>query len=362
MSITTQLTHSSQAWNYLRGLVCVYKPPRYSLGSVLRKLRYNVAEDLNCMERTYSDNEDIRKIDSSESNNFNALQLSSNDELLEIESKSNVDYGNHPLVLGPAYVQEDLKTYHINKLGPNSSGLCLIGLADRGVNLGKAIQKAKLMTTYHIRGEFGRATRTGWADGKTAMCKGYQHIKAKSWLLEQMLVNITSSHQARAWNVAEIGVETEEAYQLASKGPIRPKIMTETIVCNMKLKELKLPYFMIELHCIESDAFEEQKDIVRMIEEIGLKCRTVAHVSSIRCAAIGPWTTEDALLQKQLSLQNILDNISDNRKMYKQFVRKKGGLYTPNIRSKNSKPEGLFLNNSLDLSLQELDTDSINPP
>ena len=71
--------------------------------------------------------------------------------------------------------------------------------------------------------------------------------------------------------------------------------------------------------------------LVRMVEELGIKCRTVASVHSVRCAAIGPWSADNSLLLKHFSLQNVLNNMSDNRKLYKQSVAKPGNIRRANI-------------------------------
>ena len=81
------------------------------------------------------------------------------------------DYSIHPSVLGPAYDIKDFKAYKVNEMGDKVSGVCLIGLNDLGVQKAKILKKARFLTTYLIRGEFGRATNTGWVDGKTVMCQ-----------------------------------------------------------------------------------------------------------------------------------------------------------------------------------------------
>ena len=52
MTITKQLTHSTEAWKYLRGLVCLYKLPQYPLSNLITILKSNCSMDLNHMKRT----------------------------------------------------------------------------------------------------------------------------------------------------------------------------------------------------------------------------------------------------------------------------------------------------------------------
>ena len=339
MSVTTKLTHSNEAWKLLRGLVCLYKPPGYPASSLYGMLKNKITQDLNCMERTvYSDENllpDPGEFGLEEARQPLVLMSSRGTEI--VSSHHIQDYSTHPSVLGHGFHHSDHKVYGVNILGDKSSGVCLIGLNDGGVSLARAVKRARLMSTYHIKGEFGRATRTGWYDGKTAKCEGWKYIRKRTHLLEQLLVNISSAHQSRVWEVAEVGVDTQEAYELACKGPVRPKMISESLVYNISLLEAELPHFTLEVQVVEGSGDQDQGHLVRLVEELAIKCRTVASVHSVRCAALGPWTAHNALLFKHIDLQNVLNNISDNRKIHREFLAKPGNLYSPNIMEKKSK-------------------------
>ena len=266
MTISTQLTHSCEAWKYLKGLVCVYKPPGYSLSSIIAIMKQRLVQDLNSMERTiHSDEVSEHSTDvQGFINSSNSLTSpSSNGEIITSSRNGEIDYSSHPLVLGDGYHFNDMTHLKVSDLGVNVSGVCLVGLNDLGVSRAKTLRKAKLLTTYQIRGEFGRATRTGWSEGKTAKCSGWKHLAAKSHLLEQMLVNISSSHQARSWQAAKVGLDTQEAYEMACKGPVRPGILSETLIYNIQLKECSLPHFMLELQCVQGANDGDQGQLVR---------------------------------------------------------------------------------------------------
>merc|ERR1719318_95716 len=98
---------------------------------------------------------------------------------------------------------------------------------------------------------------------------------------------------------------------------VEEMVLSETLVYSMKVMEWKLPNFMMEVQCVEG-MNDKQAYIVRLVEEIGLKVKTVAHTSGIRCAAVGPFTSTEALLPKHITLQHVLDNISDNRKLFNE--------------------------------------------
>ena len=67
----------------------------------------------------------------------------------------------------------------------------------------RAPRNAKLLTTFHINGEWGRATSTGWATGKTRKCHTWRHLVGRPWLVDQCLSNIQAGHQARGWTVSK---------------------------------------------------------------------------------------------------------------------------------------------------------------
>ena len=335
MSISTTLTHSLEAWKYLRGLVCLYKPPNYSQKSLIFQLKNKVSQDLNLMERTVDQSE--TELIEANSNNSEEGNLILKTDTMEVMTTGDItDYSTHPLVLGPGYHPNDIQPSRINNLSDKVSGISLVAINESGRRMASKLRGANLLKTYHIRGEFGRATNTGWATGKTVMCQGFQHVQSRPWLLDQMLVNISSSHQARAWQVAEVGLETEDAYQMACQGPVRPKLLSEMIIYNLAMRELKMPHFLLEVQCVDSGQ-DDQQSLVTLVQEVAIKCKTVCHVTSIRCAALGPWIPDHALLHKHLSLQNVLNNISDNRKLYKEYVSKPHTLFSPTIKEKRSR-------------------------
>ena len=329
MSITTQLTHSAETWPYLRGLVSLYKPAGYPAKVLVKMLRHRLAADLNCMQRTCEAESHLL-----EAGGGGDVVSSPGREVMVGGGGGVQDYSSHPAVLGPGYDWEDIKVKIVNPLGEKTSGVLLVGLNSSGMREARALRSAKLMRTYHIRGEFGRATSTGWAGGRTLKCEGWTGAASRPWMIQQMLANISSANQARAWNVSKAGADTQEGYEMAVRGPVRPALPSETLVYNIKLKELKAPQFLLELHCIDSQSDREQQALVDLVAEVGLRCKTVCHVHSVRCAALGPWLADTTLLAKELTLQNILNNISQNRRLYKQYIAQPGGLHNSNIKYK----------------------------
>jgi len=344
MSITATLTHSAEAWRLLSGLVCLYKPAGYSGSKLVHMLRHNLVDDLNRMQRTVQS--EGRRVEL-EGGGLKKQLTGGGSKLAVIEGGGDivtgmsacVDYSVHPKVLGPGYCTDDLRVRAVNKLAEAASGVQVVGLHMSGGWLAGRMQMDRVLTTLHVRGEWGRATSTGWAGGNTRMCKGWRHLDGRPWLVDQCLASVEASHQASAWSVAGVGLDTQDAYNEACKGPVKPAIDSNTMVYSIKVKEWNLPHFMLEVVCIEK-VEDSQKFITELVEEIGLQCKTVAHTHSIRCAAVGPFTSKESLLVKHLTLQHVLDNISDNRKLYNNTLSKKNKYNKGYKREKKSESPG----------------------
>ena len=164
MTISTQLTHSCEAWKYLKGLVCIYKPPGYSLSSIIAIMKQRLVQDLNSMERTVHSDEDVSEHSTDVQgfiNSSNSLTSPSSGEIITSSKNGEIDYSSHPLVLGDGYHFNDMSHLKVSDFGVNVSGVGLVGLNDLGVSRAKTLRKAKLLTTYQIRGEFGHLL-TSW--------------------------------------------------------------------------------------------------------------------------------------------------------------------------------------------------------
>jgi len=318
MSLSTTLTHSKDAWSLLRGVVCLYKPSDYSGARLIAALKHKLISDLNQMERTVDSENKFTPLGDGEASSAITTKGTSEAVIFNKTGNGNTDYSVHPLVLGPGYHFDDLKVKVANKLADNVSGVLVVGINNGGVGLAEKLKSAKLLTTLEVKGEWGRATSTGWVGGKTRHCRTWQHLVGRPWLVDQCLSAVQASHQARAWNVSNLSLVSQEAYEKALEGPVKPSIMSETLVYSIKVKEWNPPYFMMEVQCVEQPN-DKQAFVVRLVEEIAVKCRTVAHCHGIRCSNVGPFISSGCLLPKYISLQNVLNNISDNRKLMRQI-------------------------------------------
>ena len=94
---------ASDAWKLLKGLICVYKPSDYPLGSFVYTLRRNLVQDLNEMRRSVECN----SISPSGGELIGSDGNLEDNHLLDIKKYESdykelvpPDYSIHPLVLG----------------------------------------------------------------------------------------------------------------------------------------------------------------------------------------------------------------------------------------------------------------------
>ena len=117
MATTLQAIRSaSEAWQLLRGLVCVYKPSDYPIGTLIYQLQKSLADDLNEMRRSVELNSMSSEPQSNSERlkDCTALHSTSSAEIAEYEEDyglpASVNYATHPLVLGKGNVWHYIQT------------------------------------------------------------------------------------------------------------------------------------------------------------------------------------------------------------------------------------------------------------
>jgi len=229
----------------------------------------------------------------------------------------------------------------VNKLDNKVSGVVLVGM-NRGVSLARRLRNAKLLSTFQVDAEFGRATTSGWTDGKTAMKATWRQLANRPWLMEQVLASVMSGHQKAAWQVANCDPATQEGYERALLGPPRPSDLSETLVYGIRFNHWKPPYFGLEVQCVSPVLAEgeQQLFVLELVQEVAARVRTVCAVSSLRCTSLGPWSLEAALLRKHWNLQHVIENIGENRRLVKQVWGSERGVNKEQSFSAEVREEG----------------------
>lgn len=87
--VTVSISTSREAWNLLRGITCLYKPPGVSSRAVYEDMKEKLTIDLNQLKREH--------------------EISPPKGMINDLKPTSCDYSLHPLVLGDGFQKEDIR-------------------------------------------------------------------------------------------------------------------------------------------------------------------------------------------------------------------------------------------------------------
>ncbi|XP_014239768.1 mitochondrial mRNA pseudouridine synthase Trub2 isoform X2 [Cimex lectularius] len=216
-------------------------------------------------------------------------------------------FADHPLVVGPRYQQEDFRCKWSTYLGKNTSGVLVLGL-NNGTKQVYAMHKRYPMRTYHLSGSLGYMTDNLFKDGKVIEKDTFTHVRRGG--LEKILMMIQASNQRQMFELSGVDIQSQEAYELASSGLIRPTKSDVPVIYNIKCVEFNPPDFTIEVNSIN----EYEAYLMALIQNIGLRLHSLATCTKIQCIKYSYFTLDDALLKKHWTLQNIITSLGNTHR------------------------------------------------
>lgn len=292
----SRICYAPDAWTILRGAFCIYKPADMT-SSFLRKTI------ISCLCR------DLNQLKPRPPAPVVAIEGSVDGKLV-VSQKEN--FADNTLVLGPRYQPLDIKMSWALHLDKNISGVCLLGVNSLGNREVQKVRESRLIRTYHVSGKFGRATDNHFHDGKVWEKARFGHV-TRGKLMKTLMV-IQSAHQRSAVSFLGLNPQSQEAYEaLSADGLVRPGEKSPALIYGLDIVNFNLPDFTLQISCINEDG----NYLKQVIHDIGLKLKTVAVCTQMRCIRHGPWTLEYALLRKHWSLENIINNINKSSHLMK---------------------------------------------
>ncbi|XP_064027327.1 pseudouridylate synthase TRUB2, mitochondrial [Pogoniulus pusillus] len=245
---------------------------------------------------------------------------------------------DHPLVRGPQFKRLKIGAGHrldVKASGvfggsclaaaPRSAGYELGGFrAVLGIGHGNTLltdlYNCHLTKVYTVGGLFGKATDDFSDTGKLVEKTTFDHITREK--LERILAVIQGTNHKALLMHSNIDMKTQEAYELAVKGLIRPMGRSPPIITVIRCLQLTLPEFQLEIHCLH----ETQQYLRKIVHEIGLELKSSAVCTQVRRVRDGVFTLDDALLRSQWNLKNIQNAILDCQLKVKTELEKTLGL------------------------------------
>ncbi|XP_037257140.1 mitochondrial mRNA pseudouridine synthase TRUB2 isoform X2 [Falco rusticolus] len=207
---------------------------------------------------------------------------------------------DHPLVRGPRLGRLRIGAGH--RLDAKASGVLVLGLG-HGNRLLTDWYNCHLTRVYTVDGLFGKATDDFSDTGKLVEKTTFDHITREK--LERILAVIQGTNHKALVMHSHIDMKTQEAYELAIKGLIRPMGKSPPIITAVRCLQFAPPEFQLEMHCLH----ETQQYLRRIVHEIGLELKSCAVCTQVRRIRDGVFTLDDALLRSQWNLQSIQNAI-----------------------------------------------------
>ncbi|XP_063000653.1 pseudouridylate synthase TRUB2, mitochondrial isoform X1 [Elgaria multicarinata webbii] len=279
----------------LQGLFAVYKPPGVPWSLVRDTVETQLLKDLNLLERP-APRQRIRFLPST-------VEGKDGKELTMTVTQVPV-LADHPLVSGPVFTHLKIGAGH--RLDTKSSGVFLLG-AGYGNKLLTDWYNAHLTRTYTVRGLFGKATDDFSDTGKLIEKTTFDHITREQ--LDRILSVIQGSNQKSLLQYANLDLKTQEAYEMAVKGLIRPMEKSPPLITGVRCLQFAPPEFQLEIHCLH----ETQQYLRKIVHEIGLELKSSAVCTQVRRIRDGVFILDDALLRTQWNLPNIQNAILKSR-------------------------------------------------
>ncbi|NXC76318.1 TRUB2 synthase, partial [Anhinga anhinga] len=216
-------------------------------------------------------------------------------------------------VRGPRFRRLKMGAGH--RLDVKASGVFVLGIGD-GNKLLTDLYNCHLTKVYTVGGLFGKATEDFSDTGKLVEKTTFDHITREK--LERILAVIQGTNHKALLMYSNIDMKTQEAYELAVEGLIRPMGKSPPIITGIRCLQFAPPEFQLEIHCLH----ETQQYLRKIVHEIGLELKSSAVCTQVRRIRDGVFTLDDALLRTHWNLQSIQKAIWDCQLKVKTEIEK----------------------------------------
>lgn len=281
--------YAPNVFRALNGIFCIYKPVGRTVFDIVHALKTNLARELNQMPgRPLREKVVIS----------NTL---CSDNLPTITTVP--DVADHPLVVGLRYIKDDFRIGSVGQLGKHASGVLVMGIGN-GLSKLRDLATAGFLRVYHVKGQLGMATHNFSPVGRIIERTTYHHITRPR--MDRVLAAVQAGHQKHMFVTAGVDIQSQEAYELAVGGLIRPTdLKAGAVIYGIRCIEFHPPDFTIEVHAVN----ETCTYLMKLIHEIGLELRASAVCSQVRRIRYGHFRLNHALLTKHCTSSSLIQNI-----------------------------------------------------
>lgn len=271
----------------LQGLFAVYKPPGLKWLHVRETVELQLLKGLNA-EKPPAPGQRVRFL-------LGPVE-GSEEKKLTLTATSVPTLTTHRLVRGPAFTSLKIGVGH--RLDVQASGVLVLAVG-HGCRLLTDVYDAHFTKDYTVRGLLGKATDNFCEDGRLVEKTTYDHVTRE--MLERILAVIQGSHQKALVMYSNLDLKSQEAYEMAVQGVIRPMNKSPMLISGIRCLHFAPPEFLLEVQCMH----ETQQQLRKLVHEIGLELKSTAVCTQVRRTRDGFFRLDDALLRTQWNLHSI---------------------------------------------------------
>lgn len=237
-------------------------------------------------------------------------------------------WSDHPLLVGPRYTVKNLECEIVNKENYHTSGLLVVGMGSNGLDKAQLLKQLNYLKTYEVHCLFGKSTHNFFFDGRITERSTYSKKKMIRSRFDFLINKMAADHRFNMIRFCGLDPDSQAAYEFLTQGQMRPfSHRTDPIIYNMQCTSFKVPEFVLKIQAVNVT----QLYLGQMVHRMGLNMNSTAHVTKLRCVQLGPFNVESALLDKYLTVKNILKNISilSNIPLDEETLRRQTAIITP---------------------------------
>ncbi|XP_043354929.1 mitochondrial mRNA pseudouridine synthase TRUB2 isoform X2 [Dermochelys coriacea] len=216
----------------LNGLFAVYKPPGVASIRVRDIVETLLLKELNSLEQP-AVQQQVRFLPTTVEGNAGKELTLAVTQLPVLAA--------HPLVRGPELTHLKIGAGH--RLDTKSSGVFVLGVG-HGNKLLTDMYNAHLIRAYTVRGLFGKATDDFSDTGRLIEKTTFDHVTRDK--LERILAVIQGTNHKALLMYSNIDLKTQEAYELAIEGLIRPMEKTPPLIAAIRCLQFAPPEFQLD--------------------------------------------------------------------------------------------------------------------
>lgn len=142
-------------WQLLNGVLCVYKPRDLSVATLKKRIIERIVDEGNNLDDPIIPYMNMPIVE----------PHPVSQALVVVGTRKQLDYSQHPLMVGKAFRPEDLMLEEVKDIEPSTSGVCLLAVGPECFKI-ERLRERPWMNSYRVEGKLGEETEGHHIKGK----------------------------------------------------------------------------------------------------------------------------------------------------------------------------------------------------